>query len=245
MTGVPIEAVLFDWGGTLTPWHNLDPHLGWAALTDDAERAAALRSAEAAVWLRSRDHHRSGTLAEILSAAEHQPDEDALARYHAWWDEHTITDPAAAGMLRDLRAAGLKTGVLSNTLWSRQRHEQIFTRDGILDLLDGAIYSSEIEWSKPHPLAFRAALDAVGVQDPARAVFVGDRPFDDIWGASSVGMRTILLPHSDIPAEQIGHTVADADAVVSSLSEIPAVVARWRAGQPSAANDGAAPPEGS
>ena len=47
-------------------------------------------------------------------------------------------------------------------------HEEVFRRDGVLDLIDGAVYSSEIPWTKPHPEAFRAAMAAVGVDDPAQ-----------------------------------------------------------------------------
>ena len=72
-------------------------------------------------------------------------------------------------------------------MWSREEHERIFARDGLLDLIDGAVYTSEIDWTKPHPEAFRAALDAVGVAEAATAVFVGDRLYDDIHGAANVG----------------------------------------------------------
>lgn len=228
MKGPPgVDAVIFDWGGTLTPWHQIDLDLAWASLTDDAALAAGLRAAEEEMWTRSRDQHRSASLAEILRRAGHDPDPDALAGYHAWWDQHTITDPEAVPMLEALRARGIRIGVLSNTLWSRERHEEIFARDGVLHLIDGAVYSSEIDWTKPHPRAFRAALDAVAVADPGRAVFVGDRLFDDIYGAAAVGMRTILIPHSDIPPEQIGHSVGEPDAVVSRLADIPRVIAAW------------------
>ena len=54
-------------------------------------------------------------------------------------------------------------------------HERVFARDGVLDLIDGAVYTSEIEHAKPHPEAFRAAVAAVGVDDPAACVYVGDR----------------------------------------------------------------------
>ena len=58
--------------------------------------------------------------------------------------------------------------MLSNTFWPRDWHEEIFRRDGVLGLIDGAVYTSEIDWTKPHPEAFRAAMTAVGVTDPAR-----------------------------------------------------------------------------
>ena len=71
--------------------------------------------------------------------------------------------------------ARIRIGVLSNTLWPRTHHEAVFARDGLLELIDGAVYSSELPVGKPHEDAFVAALRAVGVDDPARAVFVGDR----------------------------------------------------------------------
>lgn len=224
---MPISAVIFDWGGTLTPWHTIDADAAWATLTDDPQAVKALRAAEDELWARSRDHHRSGTLDELLDAAGATPDTDALERLHRWWDQHTLTDPQAAPMLAALRDRGLRIGVLSNTIWSRERHEAIFARDGLSGLIDAAVYSSEIEWTKPHPLAFRAALDAVAVDDPGQAVYVGDRLFDDIYGAGSAGLRTIHIPHSDIPPEQVGHTLGRPDAVVRTLSEIPDVVAGW------------------
>jgi putative hydrolase of the HAD superfamily len=98
----------------------------------------------------------------------------------------------------------------------------------VLERIDGAVYSSEIPWTKPHPQAFRAALDAVGVREPDAAVFVGDRPFDDIHGAKSAGLRAVLLPHSDIPEVQKGPVEGEADAVITELADLVAVVDAWR-----------------
>ncbi len=130
-------------------------------------------------------------------------------------------------MFRELRASGIRVGVLSNTVWPRQWHEDFFRRDGVLDLIDAAVYSSEIPWTKPSPNAFRAAMAAVGSSDPARCVYVGDRLFDDIWGAHNAGMRAIHVPHSAIPAEQVGHTQGEPDAVAARLSDVPAILRHW------------------
>jgi putative hydrolase of the HAD superfamily len=97
----------------------------------------------------------------------------------------------------------------------------------VLDLLDGDVYTSEIPWTKPQPLAFLAAVEAVAVEDPARCVYVGDRLFDDVWGAQQAGMRAIHLPHSTIPRNQLGHTEGEPDAVVQSLAEVADVVSGW------------------
>ena len=118
--------------------------------------------------------------------------------------------------------------MLSNTVWPRGWHEEIFHRDGVLDLLDGAVYTSEIPWTKPAPEAFPPRPRAVGVERPVRCVFVGDRLFDDIWGAANAGMRTIQVPHSDIPVGQVGHTEGEPDAVAHRLAEVYDIVAAWR-----------------
>ena len=91
----------------------------------------------------------------------------------------------------------------------------------------GAVYSSEIPWTKPHPEAFVAAMGAVGAPDASRVVFVGDRLFDDVHGAQALGMRTVYVPHSDIPPEQRGHTEGEPDAVVHRLSELVGVIDGW------------------
>ncbi len=139
---MPIDAVIFDWGGTLTAWHDIDFH------------------------------------AESLALAQ-----------------------AVVGADPD--------------------------RHGILELVDAAVYTSEIAWTKPSEQAFRAAMDAVGVGDPSRCVYVGDRLFDDVWGARNAGLKAIHLPHSNIPVEQVGHTEGEPDAVVQGLEELPELVRRW------------------
>jgi putative hydrolase of the HAD superfamily len=229
----PIEAVLFDWGGTLAPWHTIDVLGVWRSVATviDPDRAdelaAALLAAEDEVWIRSRDEHRSGTLEEVCAMAEVVMTPEALVEYERLWHPHTELDPEAPATLTGLRARGLRIGVLSNTIWSRQRHESIFARDGILELLDGAVYSSEIPWTKPHEEAFLAAMRAAGASDPARCVFVGDRLFDDVWGAQNVGMRAVHIPHSAIPASQLGHTEGVPDATVHNLSELLDVIDGW------------------
>jgi putative hydrolase of the HAD superfamily len=227
MSDMKIEAVIFDWGGTLTPWHTIDPLECWLAITGDEVQAEALRAAENAVWLASRDHHTSADIDSMLAAGDLVLTEEQRRTYYAWWDQHSYTDPDAAPTLRALRERGLKIGVLSNTIWPRTEHERIFGRDSVDDLIDAAVYSSEIPWTKPHPEAFRAAMTAVGVSDPSAAVFVGDRLFDDIHGAQQVGMRTVHIPHSDIPVWQQTGVEGRPDAVIVRLAELVGVVDGW------------------
>jgi putative hydrolase of the HAD superfamily len=223
-----VRAVVFDWGGTLTPWHTIELGDCWRAVGYDDESGERLVAAEEAVWARARQTRRSGTMDEVFAAAGVVPRPAELAAYYAWWEDHTFTDPDVRPLFEALRERGIGIGVLSNTLWPRVEHERVFRRDGVAELIDAAVYTSEIEWTKPHPEAFRTALDAVGVADPADAVFVGDRPWDDIAGARAVGMRAVLIPHSDIPEHQVGGTPAAADAVIDRLADLLPLVDDWR-----------------
>jgi HAD superfamily hydrolase (TIGR01509 family) len=221
-----VEAVIFDWGGTLTPWHTIELGDAWRACGYGDEEADRLVAAEHAVWMRARETQESGTIDEVFAAAEVTAGPAEIAAYYAWWEEHT--DPEVKPLLAALRERGSRTGVLSNTLWPRTEHERVFRRDGVDELIDAAVYTSEIRWTKPHPEAFATALEAVGVPDPGRAVFVGDRPWDDIHGAKQVGMRAVLVPHSDIPGFQAGPVAGKPDAVIQRLADLLPLIDTWR-----------------
>lgn len=233
-----VEAVLFDWGGTLTAWHDVDFHAESVALahavratpTPDDDRhawARRLHEAGSVIWGRSRDLQQSATVADLFTEAGLDHDPDLLTAYFEFWEPHTLTDPEVGPLFEWLREQGIKVGVLSNTIWPRAWHRGFFERDGVDHLIDGDVYTSEIPWTKPSPQAFRAAMDAVGATDPARCVYVGDRLYDDVWGAQAAGMRAIHVPHSTIPADQVGHTEGVPDAVVQRLHEVAGVIARW------------------
>lgn len=235
MTAVPVEAVIFDWAGTLTPWVPFEPEGEWRALAEalgpqDLEATVrALADAADVVWARVRADHSSATFDEICALAGVTASEAAVERYRAHWEPATFTDPDVPDLVRGLHERGIRAGVLSNTVWPRAWHESVFERDGIGDLFDGAVYSSEIPWVKPHPEAFAAARKAVGVDDPAACVFVGDRLFEDIYGAQHAGMRAVLVPHSEIPTSQRGPAEGEPDAVVEHLRDVLEVIDAWRA----------------
>jgi putative hydrolase of the HAD superfamily len=227
---MPVDAVIFDWGGTLTPWHSINVEQLWSAVcephfaADEAiVKAAALLAAEDELWRVSREGQRSATMSQLFERAEVDATEALLASYVKAWEPHTFTDPDAAELLGYLRGRGIKVGVLSNTMWPRAWHEDVFRRDGVLSLIDGAVYTSEIGWTKPHPEAFLAAMAVIGVSDPRRCVFVGDRPYDDVYGAQSAGMRAVLVPNSDVPP----YPAAAPDAVISRLADLRPLVESW------------------
>jgi putative hydrolase of the HAD superfamily len=248
-TWPPLEAVIFDWGGTLTPWHDVDlprqwrvfarevhglpvedPHMPAEELAEADSLAVRIHAAEERAWARGRDTHESASIEAILADAGIDPAHDrhhlALAAYRGFWEPHTHTDPQVRPLWEGLHDRGLKVGVLSNTIWSRAYHREVFQRDGVLDLVDGDVYSSEIHVVKPHPEAFLAACAAVGVE-PTEAAYVGDRLYEDVHGPQQVGMRAIWVPHSDLPASQVVPVDVTPDAQAHELLDILGIVDGW------------------
>ena len=234
-----IKAVIFDWGGTLTPWHDVDLVDLWLnyskvyAPERAQELAEALHHAEQARW-----SHQFNTAGEIGTGVlndifleqgidvESELHQEALAAYLSGWDPHTYTDVDAVELLTTLRDQGIKLAVLSNTMWPRSHHEHVLARDGILDFFDYTLFTSETPSGKPHASVFSQVLYALDVE-PQNAAFVGDRIFDDVHGAQLVGMRGIWIPHSTIPASQSTDLGIEPAATVQTLGEVADVVARW------------------
>lgn len=234
-----IDTVLFDWGGTLSVfvdiemadmWRVAAKHLatGSDPLREDEIRAR-LVEVEADAWTALAVDQRSFTLAQLLARASDALHldvaaaviEEASQSHLDAWTPHIRHDPDARAVLATLKDRGLKIGLLSNTHWPRDFHEHFLDRDGLADYIDTRVYTSELTHCKPHPSAFGAVLEAVG-SSAATAVFVGDRAYDDIYGAQQSGMRAILRPNPMVPVYDV-----DPDAVIGSLPELPEVLDRW------------------
>jgi putative hydrolase of the HAD superfamily len=203
-----LDAVLFDWGDTLMEFA-YSPELvgaghraGLAAIGRDG-----LPEVEALT-----EHFREryeplfwapGTVEEIeypdlvrrlLADFDVSIDDDELGRYLE--AEHTAWDPARRlaahthALLETLRERGLKLGLVSNAFdpgWLLHRDlEQM----GLEQRLDYSVFSSEVGTRKPHPAIFERALEALDVS-AARALFVGDRLYEDVRGAGELGMTTV------------------------------------------------------
>jgi putative hydrolase of the HAD superfamily len=231
----PVQAVLFDWGGTLSVYADVDLLEMWhaAALVlsphDPAPVAQRLLEAELHAW---ETHVAAGdqsfTTEELLRSVSAETGLDVLtAAQSAYLDAWAATvehDPDAVPVLRALKERGIATGLLSNTHWPRSVHEHWLDKDGLLGLLDVRLYTSDMRHMKPHAEAFRALLDAVGVTDPGAAVFVGDRPRDDVAGAKAIGMRAVLMTGRPVPDGDV-----EPDAVLTGLAGLVDIVDGWRA----------------
>ena len=119
-------------------------------------------------------------------------------------------------VLRELSAAGLRIGLISNShrcLASFQSHFELH------GLISATVSSSEHGFMKPHPSIFSAALQLVDVQ-PGEAVMVGDSLRHDVEGAIRAGMRGVLLHRGDGPttgAAELGVPVIKSLRELASL----------------------------
>ena len=106
--------------------------------------------------------------------------------------EHFELFDDALPVLDELRAQGLKLGLVSNT--GRDLDE--FVAHHRLEV-DAALGSGAFGRTKPHPTIFRAVLERLEVE-PSAAAMVGDSPEDDVAGARAAGIdRAFLLDRED------------------------------------------------
>ena len=101
-------------------------------------------------------------------------------------------------------------------------------------LLDSGAYVAGLEYAagveatvlgKPSPAFFGAALDALDAE-AEYTWMVGDDLDADIAGAKSCGLRTILVRTGKFREDTLENAMVKPDAVVDSLSEVPAYLER-------------------
>ena len=110
------------------------------------------------------------------------------------WEDHANFElyEDVLPVLADLRQAGLKIGLVSNSA----RDCRDFARHHALDV-DAGLSSFHHGKSKPHASIFRAMLALLEVE-PAEALMVGDTVADDVEGARAIGMHAVLVDRAGL-----------------------------------------------
>ena len=97
--------------------------------------------------------------------------------------------PDAEECIKELKARGLRLAIVSN--WDATL-EQLIRRMGKLPYFDEVVASAAVGCRKPSSAIFEIALERMGVE-PQKTVHVGDLPEADGEGASSVGIRPVII----------------------------------------------------
>ena len=192
-----MRAVVFDYGGVLT--NPVRESIEAWLVTDGIDPESLSRTLKA--WL-SREVadgtpiHRLETgeltvtefnamFAAELTTHDGLPvvGEDLLKRLFA----NMRPDPAMLSLVEDLRAAGVRVALLSNS-WGITYPRELIDR-----LFDPVVISGEVGLRKPHAAIFELTLERLEI--PAeQAIFVDDAE-PNVLGARAVGMTAIQ--HTD------------------------------------------------
>jgi HAD superfamily hydrolase (TIGR01509 family) len=133
------------------------------------------------------------------------------------WDRAVEVDGQAVRVLAWLGERGIKRGVCSNAPFPPEMMRRQVRSNGITELVDAIVFSSEVGRRKPAPEVYEAAIEAMGTE-PGRTLFVGDRVREDYEGPRAVGMRAVIVTaHADDEPR-------DGVPTIASLAELPSVL---------------------
>ena len=138
-----------------------------------------------------------GDLAAVLEAAGVSADEELVhelneTRMKAFAENSVHLWEDSLPTLRELRARGLRTAIVSNCDHSTR---PIVDELGLEREADAVVLSFEVGVAKPDPAIYQAALDALAAR-PEEAVLVDDQAAY-CEGAEAIGIRSFLILRDD------------------------------------------------
>jgi 2-haloacid dehalogenase len=221
-----LRAALFDAYGTLFDVASA-ASAARDALGDRWERIAEVWRAKQLqyTWLRSLEGRHADFAAVTADALDYALEAVGIARDAALRArllelyERLAAYPDARDALARVRAAGLRTGILSNgapaMLASAVRSA------GLADLLDVVVSVEEVGVYKPHPSVYARGAERIGAA-PGEILFVSSNGWD-ADGAKAFGYRVVWCNRAGAPRERLPHPP---DAVVTTLADIDAFLSR-------------------
>ena len=215
----PIEVVFFDIGGVMyddtvyaRSWIRALRERG-ASFTDeefDSEYASA-RAAQSGSF-----RHRL-TVRFLGSDLDLAEVEAAAAKY--WSYPPAALYPDVRPCL-DTLAGRYRLGVIANQPTSVRAAME---RDDLVRFFEVWGVSDDLGMQKPDPALFAHVLATAPVSAD-RAVMIGDRLDYDIRPAKATGMRAVWVLRGEAPDEPTPAQMAEADASVWSLEEVPGIL---------------------
>jgi putative hydrolase of the HAD superfamily len=210
LSGRPeIRAVLFDLDHTLwerdaavrrlfTAQHAAFPALATVPRDEYVKRLMML------------DEHgvadKAAMYEQVVRECGLEPSMADTLRTHFWANFKNYFEPVpdAFRVLHALRAAGIKTGIITNGSMAAQDAKILGL--GLAPLMDVILISEREGISKPDRAIFRRALDRLGVH-PGAAWFVGDHPEFDVRGAAEAGLTAVWVRSWAEAAPEATHTI--------------------------------------
>jgi HAD superfamily hydrolase (TIGR01509 family) len=243
-----LRGVIFDLGSTLVShdyynrWPDLRPRMIEALVADLRAQGLPLEDA-AFIDTFSRtfyefDEQRQTHFKEITSEYTLRT---ALESFHINLNDLNVDRALAAffgpsealwepmpgvyEMLEMLKASSLRLAIVSNAA-DNANVQRIIDNAQLRPYFDPIVVSASIGVRKPNPRIFAPVLAYWDIP-PGEIVMVGDTLGADVLGAQHAGLKSVWVTmQAETPANEAHKHTIIPDAVVSSLHQLPAALAR-------------------
>jgi len=186
-----MKGLLLDWGGVLTSnvfdsfrdfcvAEGLAPDAVKRLFRDESRARELVRGLETEALSEDEFGERFGELLEL---------EDRTRLIERMFGG-VRPDGRMLAAVRTVRAAGFRTGLISNSMGGASYNRAIFP-----ELFDGVVISGDVGMHKPQPEIFLLGAERAGVA-PELCVFVDDLR-ENCDGAEAVGMTAVLHRGAD------------------------------------------------
>jgi putative hydrolase of the HAD superfamily len=198
-----LKAVLFDLGLTLIQtasfpeiYRRILARFGVIASLDDIVRAQNATESEFDVADYDENRRKefwinyNASLLEKLGVKEKRVFLAAQID-ELWWEcSHLQVYPDVEPTLSQLRAKGLKLGLVSNGFKQDLKH--VLGELGLKKWFDAVVCIDSCNCAKPAKEIFLYALNKLGVK-PSEALFIGDSVVHDYEGAMNAGIKCYII----------------------------------------------------
>lgn len=181
-----IRGFISDWGNVLMRTVDIRPRMAWERRLGLSPGALADAFFGSELWDQAQrgDASVNDVWADVAQRLNLDGMNLSVLRRDFWAGDRL--DEELVALLREVRALGLKTGLLSNHPTNLRR---LLARHELMALFDAVVISAEEGLMKPDPAIYRLILERLGLA-PEEAVFVDDwRP--NVEAAQALGMTGI------------------------------------------------------
>ena len=140
--------------------------------------------------------------------------ERSATNYNIYRKKYFSLFPGALDLLRQLKDAGMKLGLLTNGV--SETHREKIALLQIAEYFDAIFLADEVGMVKPDPLLFAHACTKLRTP-PSESAMVGDRYERDVAGALDAGLFTVWV---NVRREPLPKGARAPDVTVSSIAEV-------------------------
>ncbi len=230
----PVEALIFDFIGTLTNVKNYSMENSKVKLYKAIAEAGFNVSLESFLEAYSQAHEkyrviRYQKLIEVTNAVwisealtslgfKTNPEDTRIKAAVNFFFEDYVNSfelrTCAKKMLKKT-CGDYKLGLISNFAYAPVIYAGLRKLD-INKFFDAVLVSEDVGWRKPHNKIFEEAIKRLGVT-AEDTVYVGDSPLEDIKGAKAVGMKAVFVPSQFYSIENLMESQQKPDMIVKDV----------------------------